>query len=642
MQLLRTEGVSKSFGDRLLFSDISFSVSENDRIGLIGPNGCGKTTLLSILRKKIEPDTGKVSFSKNARVEAIDQVMRPDLEESLYNVTLAARQDLLDLEASLEHIQDILSNSGKIEDKQILQMTEMRETFEREGGLTFRSRARAVLLGLGFSEQDLERSYKMFSGGELRKAQLARLLLSESNMLLLDEPTNHLDIYSVTWLENYLSEYRGAMIVVSHDRQFLDAVTNRTFEITHGRMEITVGNYSKHLALMLNEQASIERQYLKTQKEIRRLKSVIEQQRRWNQERNYVTIASKQKQIDRLTRDLVMPDKKEATIRFRFSVEPPVTNEVISITGLKKSFGEKTVFEDVSFQVKSGEHVCLIGENGCGKTTLFRILMGLEKPDHGEAELGEGVSAGYFEQSATGSLEDCSVFDRIYDRFPRMHPADIKNALALFLFRGDGIQKNVMSLSGGELSRLRLLELMLSGKNTLLLDEPTNYLDIPSREQLEDAIIDFAGTALIVSHDRYFINRIADRILILSEEGVTEFSGDWSEYMEFCQEQQARRKKTASEKKETNNNAYLSGKKSRSERAKTRTEYRKVAEMISGAEERIAEYSRMLQQPEIASDYQKAAETAEKLEEQQSLLEKLMEQWVELDEKLSTQNGGQE
>ena len=444
----------------------------------------------------------------------------------------------------------------------------------------------------------------------------------------------YMDILSTEWLEGYLSEYRGAIITVSHDRTFLDKVTSRTLEIRNRRLTETVGNYSKHLELQLDSDKAAERRYTRTLKEIHRLEGVIEQQRRWNQQRNYVTIASKQKQIDRLREDLVPPERKPDTIRFRFSVDVPPTNEIVRADNLEKSFGGRTVFQNVSFLIKNGEHVCLIGENGCGKTTLLKMLLGYEKADGGTSHIGDSVRWGYYSQDTSESVDDKTVFDRIYDRFPRMDPKEIKNALAAFLFRGEEIGKKVSDLSGGELARIRLLELMLSRRDTLFLDEPTNYLDIASREQLEDAITDFPGTCLVVSHDRYFIDRIADRILILTEDGISEFSGDWDEYVQICQQnRQKRRKKESGVKKAEN--AYLAGKEQRSAANRVKAQFRNLERQIQVLEKQISEYEDRLKDPDVASDYLKSGETAGALEQAQKQHEELLAEWIELEEEIS-------
>ena len=634
MSILQVQNISKSFGTHVLFEGVSFQIAENDRVGLIGPNGCGKTTLLSILNQESEPDSGTVIVSRNCRCESIAQIMDADFEGSLYEIALNARTDLIGMENDISVLERRLETETENRDRLIRRMCDLRDRFESEGGLTYRSRARSTLMGLGFEPEELERPYKSFSGGEIRKAHLARLLLSEPNLLILDEPTNHLDILSTEWLEGYLSEYRGAIITVSHDRTFLDKVTSRTLEIRNRRLTETVGNYSKHLELQLDSDKAAERRYTRTLKEIHRLEGVIEQQRRWNQQRNYVTIASKQKQIDRLREDLVPPERKPDTIRFRFSVDVPPTNEIVRADNLEKSFGGRTVFQNVSFLIKNGEHVCLIGENGCGKTTLLKMLLGYEKSDGGTSHIGDSVRWGYYSQDTSESVDDKTVFDRIYDRFPRMDPKEIKNALAAFLFRGEEIGKKISDLSGGELARIRLLELMLSRRDTLFLDEPTNYLDIASREQLEDAITDFPGTCLVVSHDRYFIDRIADRILILTEDGISEFSGDWDEYVQICQQnRQKRRKKDPGVKK--TENAYLAGKEQRSAANRVKARFRNLERQIQVLEKQISEYEDRLQDPGVASDYLKSGETAEALEQAQKQHEELLAEWIELEEEIS-------
>lgn len=634
MGILHVENLAKSFGERFLFENVSFDVFEKDRIGFIGANGTGKSTLLSIIQGKEGYDRGIVSIPKGVRLGTLEQAL-PDGEHTLYEITLEVFRPLMDIEMSLDSIHmeiEAGNHSAELLDKQF----KLRERFEFLGGLTYRSRTRAALLGLGFSEQEMSKSVARLSGGEIRKALLARLLLSDSNFLILDEPTNHLDLSAIAWLENYLLGYRGAFIVVSHDRYFLDKITNRTMELRNGSLHIKNGNYSTYQNLASDEKENIEREYNKKIREIRRLNGIIEQQRRWNQAHNYVTIASKEKQIERIRSTLVKPEKDPAQIRFRFEAPEPPGNEIVRAQSLSKSFGEKHLFSDVSFLIRKGEHVCLLGANGCGKTTLLRILLGKEQADSGTFTIGANTQIGYYEQKQQGFTRDKTLFDEIYDRFPRMDPKDIRNALGLFLFRGDDVFKTMGTLSGGELARMQLLELMLQKRNVLFLDEPTNHLDIVSREQLENALLDYPGTLLIVTHDRYFINRIADRMILLNDNGVSEFFGDWDAYLGEIENGRKSDSITDSEEsKMPTNNLYVRQKERKSALNKLRTRMKRLEEDIENSEKILADLEESFTDPSVVSDYVKSAEIAVKIEAERNKNDTMYSELEEIDSEIT-------
>ena len=518
MALIQVQNVSKYFGTRELFRDISFEIYENDHIGLIGVNGCGKSTLLALLMHKEEWDAGRISLSRECRIGALEQALPEQLDATLYDITLMVFDGLRDLERELENIADRIAAGDPETERLVQRQFRLQEAFERKGGLTYRSRTRATLLGLGFAAEELRKKVSELSGGETRKALLARLLLSDANLLLLDEPTNHLDLQAVEWLEEFLLSFRGACLVVSHDRYFLDRVTTRTIEMEHGTLRLTNGNYSRHQELKLDANQTAERQYQRTLREIRRIEGIIEQQRRWNQARNYVTIASKQKQIDRLKKDLVKPEAPPAQIRFQFSAPEPSGNEVIAVKDLEKSFGNQRLFQNVSFLIKKGEHVCLLGANGCGKTTLLRMLLGREPVDGGAYRIGANVQIGYFEQTSRGLDASKTIYDEVWDSFPRMEPQQIRNALGTFLFRGDDVFKTVGTLSGGELKRIELALALAKGGSVFLLDEPEAGIDLWSFDELIkvfDALRD--KTVVIVSHQSRILEN-ADRIAVFNSE----------------------------------------------------------------------------------------------------------------------------
>lgn len=632
MALLQVQQIAKHFGERTLFSDISFEIAPDDHIGLVGVNGCGKSTLLRILMGDEQADAGQVHRASECRMTWLMQRQPDGQGRTLLEETLQEFLPLMEMERRLTEISQKLESHP--DDVLIRRQCRMQEEYQQRGGLTYRSRTRAVLLGLGFSEQALGQPADLLSGGELRKALLARVLLSESNLLLLDEPTNHLDIAAIEWLEEYLLSYRGAFLVVSHDRYFLDRVTTRTIEMENGAILSSRGNYSRHLELKLDAREAAERKYYNQMREVRRIQGIIEQQRRWNQARNYVTIASKEKQLARIRQEMVKPAVDPASIRFSFHAVEPAGNDVLLVHALKKSFGRRTLFEDANIHLQRGEHVCLLGANGCGKTTLLRILTGGEEPDEGSFQIGANVQIGYYEQSMRGLQPDYTVLEQASMLFPRLDQQQLRSALGQFLFRGDDVFKRIGDLSGGELARIQLLKLMLSGCNLLLLDEPTNHLDIPSREALERALSAYDGTMLIVTHDRYFVNRIADRILVLAPDGLSGFSGDWSAYSASLQTSAAGRQEEAQTEKAKQPNAYRLKRELRSAIQRSRGALKRAEERVAAQETLLAEYRDRLAAPEVAADYTAAMRIAEEAAQAEKTLEQLYADWQQADDAL--------
>lgn len=620
--LLGLNNIAMSFADRTLFSDVTFEVYDNEKIGFVGVNGSGKTTLFKLLKGEHVPDEGSAHIAGGVKIGFMEQFACRDSEKTLYDEALTIFSELDDMELELEELHDRI-DAGDASDETIARQTALQERFERDGGLTYKSRTASALTGLGFSESDFKLSVSVLSGGQRSKLQLAKLLLSNADLLLLDEPTNHLDIQSVEWLERFLSDYRGAYIVISHDRYFLDKVTERTLELENRRIHDYKGNYTRFLQLKAEDLERRRKVYDSTVKEIKRVEGIIEQQKRWNQAHNYVTIASKQKTIDRLEETLEKPEDAPEAIKFAFKAADGSGNDVLSVKNVALGFGGKQLFRNVNIEIKKGERVFLIGGNGCGKTSLFKVLTEQYKADVGEFKLGTRVQVGYFDQAQRGLTETKTALDEVWDAYPKMTETAVRTALAAFLFKGDDIYKTVSELSGGERARIALLKLMLSGANFLLLDEPTNHLDITSCEALENALLGYDGTLFIISHDRYLINKLADRLYRLTENGAEGYLGNYDFYLE---KQQTAADNKPAEKPKASENAldYRQRKERESERRKLRTKAERAEKRIEELDEEInaktAELSGL-------SDYQRAMELSEETERLRLEQETAMEEW---------------
>lgn len=628
MSLISAGNLKKAFGTDVVFSGVSFEIQENDRVGLVGRNGCGKTTLMKILTGELSSDEGTVSRASSARLGYMEQQACRDPERTAYDEVLSVFQALEDMEREIDRVNRSLQQESGDTDALIERQAALNDRFLAEGGLTYRSRARSALLGLGFSEEQLSQKVGVLSGGQRGKLQLAKLLLGGASLLLLDEPTNHLDISSVRWLEDFLRSWSGAFIVTSHDRYFLDRVTNRTFEMENGRMHLYKGNYTAFLAQKSENDLAVRRKYENTQKEISRIEGIVEQQRRWNRERNIKTAESKLKVIDRLKSTLEKPEEEEDSIQFRFRAARRSGNDVLSVKKLALSFGGKELFRSVDMEIHRGERIFLIGPNGCGKTSLLKTLLGKNQPSAGSYRFGEGVETGYYDQLQTDLRPEKAVIDEIWDYYPRMTETEVRGALAQFLFRGDDVFKPVSALSGGERARILLLRLMLARDNFLLLDEPTNHLDIQSCEALETALREYDGTLLAVSHDRYLINKFADHIFYLSEDGVKSYAGNYDDFIAANETAHAKEPKASSGSTE-----YRARKEHGAAVRKEKAELRRLEEQIERTEAEIAELSEQLCTPEIASDYQSTMETTEKIEALKKENEANFTRWSELAQK---------
>lgn len=633
MPALSVRNLTMTFIERNLFTDVSFDVEERDKVGFIGANGVGKTTLFKILNGEINPVSGTVTFSKNVRPGYMEQHACNNPRADVYHELLSVFDYLSDMETEISALAHQIDNKSGNLDELVERQTMLIEQFERAGGLTYKSRTRSALLGLGFFENDFTMPVGNLSGGQRSKLCLAKLLLSQSNMLLLDEPTNHLDIDAIAWLEGFLRDFKGAMIIISHDRYFLDNVTNKTIELEHNRAMVYKGSYSEFVKKKESVNESLKNKYEHDLKEIKRIEGIVEQQKRWGQAHNFITAASKQKEADRIKDGLVAPESELETMRMHFEPRCESGNDVLICKNLAKSFDNKQLFKNVDIHIRKGERVFIIGGNGCGKTTLFRILTGKTPMNSGEYDYGANVEIGYFDQMQQNLDLSKTALDEVWDTFPNMTQTEVRSALASFLFKGDEVFKPLSKMSGGERARVSLLKLMLKGSNFLLLDEPTNHLDASSREELEKTLLDYSGTMLIVSHDRYFINKIADRILLLTNNGVKEYLGNYDYYLERTTAEKSGAVPTENkkDKKEKTQNDYFLQKQKQSEERKRQTKLKKAEAEIERLDEEIAKTQELLSGEEVAADYEKLMELSKLLEDLQKQQEGQYEIWEELE-----------
>jgi len=623
MTILSVTNIAKSFGIQQVLKDISFGVEDGDKIGLIGANGTGKTTLLDILCGRLAPDEGAVSLSRSVSLGYMEQYVEYTSEKTVLEEALTVFQELLDMERRLQVLESqlILDHSAET----IHKHHELNERFADQGGLTFRSRANAALIGLGFTPEELSLPLSAVSGGERTRVLLAKMLLGSTNLLLLDEPTNHLDIRATAWLEEYLAEYRGTLLIISHDRYFLDRVTNRIFYLQNGRLEAYKGNYTAFLRQKNEADETKRREYDNKTKEIRRLEGIIAQQKQWNRERNLVTARSKQKAVDRIAATLEAPEKQEGRIKFSFQTARPSGNEVLLAEDVAKFFDGKPLFSGTDLDIRKGQRAFLLGDNGCGKTTLFRILLGRMAADSGCIRLGAGVRIGYYDQAQSDLMMDKTVLENLSEELPWLNLGVLRNALAAFLFYGEDVNKKVGVLSGGEKARVSLARLMLSKCNLLLLDEPTNHLDIESKEVLEEALLSYEGTLFIISHDRYFINRLATHIYLLRPDGTQRFEGDYSQFMERMAAPESR--PSAPKEKKVNN--YILKKERASREKRLAGKIARLEQRIDQVEGTLAALQAGLADPDIASDYQTLLAQTEKIQVLEKELQMMYNEWEE-------------
>ena len=654
--ILSVSNIHKSFNEIPVLRNVSFHIEDYDKAAIVGINGAGKTTLLRIIMGELSADEGIVTVSRDKTIGYLSQHEAVSGDNTIYDELLSVKQELIDLEQKMRAVElQMKTASGDALQQLMNAYTNLTHDFETGGGYAYRSELTGVLKGLGFQEEEFGRSVSTLSGGQKTRVALGKLLLLKPELIILDEPTNHLDMSSITWLETYLLNYRGAVIIVSHDRYFLDRIANKVIELDNTRATVFTGNYSDYAARKEALRAAEYSAYMKQQQEIRHQEAVIEKLRSFNREKSIRRAESRVKMLNKLE---VLDKPTEVRADMHLTLEPKFTsgNDVLHVEELSKSFGSLTLFEHLSFDIKKGEHVAIIGDNGTGKTTILKLINELTAPDTGEIRLGSNVAVGYYDQEHHVLHMEKTLFEEISDDYPSLTNTEIRNTLAAFLFTGDDVFKQVRTLSGGERGRVSLAKLMLSEANFLILDEPTNHLDIMSKEILEDALNAYTGTVLYVSHDRYFINKTASRILDLNRHVLTSYLGNYEYYLEKKDEQLALIDAAAQAKTSAGPHAgslsaagaagsaaqptsssdtkqdWKARKEQQAARRKKENELRKCEEAIEQLETRNSEIDLLMASPGICTDVVRLQELNREKEENETKLNDLYEKWELLSE----------
>ena len=649
--ILSCQSISKSFAENKVLENISFHIEDYEKTAIVGINGAGKTTLLRIVVGEMQPDKGAVTLSKDKTLGYLAQNGSVDTANTLYRELLSVKQELIDLETRIRECENAMQTTEGEELKTLMgQYSNLTHAFEMGDGYAYRSEVIGVLKGLGFTEEEFEKSIATLSGGQKTRVALGKLLLQKPDLIILDEPTNHLDMNSIAWLETYLLNYKGAVIIVSHDRYFLDRIATKVIEIDQCKATTFLGNYSDYAVKKEQLRTAAMNAYLNQQREIRHQEAVIEKLRSFNREKSIKRAESREKMLNKID-VLEKPAETRADMHLSLTPRRQSGNDVLSVENLKKAFGANLLFENVSFEIKRGEHVAIIGDNGTGKTTLLKILNQLLPPDNGRFRLGANVEIGYYDQEHHVLHSEKTLFEEISDDYPSLSNTEIRNVLAAFLFTGEDVFKRVCDLSGGERGRVSLAKLMLGNANFLILDEPTNHLDILSKEILEDALNSYEGTVLYVSHDRYFINRTAGRILDLTAHSLVNYIGNYDYYLEKHDTQMAALSASTGDTSKRNILASESGavttqapspaesenkldwKARKEEQAKLRkreNDLKKCEEKIAALESRLKEIDEEMSDPEVGTQVDKLRELAGEQADIDGELEILYEEWESL------------
>ncbi len=639
--ILACQNISKSFGIKEVLKDVQFHIEEREKTALVGINGAGKSTLFKIIMGEETSDTGQVIIGKDKTIGYLAQQQEHSYENTIYEEMLSVKQHIIDLDQQIRATEAAMKHAEGNELESLLNTySRLNHEFESQNGYAYKSEINGVLKGLGFSEADYDTKISTLSGGQKTRVALGRLLLSQPDIILLDEPTNHLDMSSIAWLEGYLNNYNGAVLIISHDRYFLDRIVTKVVELEHGNSRVYNGNYSWYAARREEIRASELKAYLNQQAEIQHQEEVIAKLRSFNREKSIKRAESREKLLNRMD---VIEKPQEVRDAMRIQLEPEVEsgNDVLLAEHLSKSYGETCLFKDITIDIKRGERVALIGNNGTGKTTILKIINKYVPKDEGRIVLGSRVKIGYYDQEHQVLSPEKTIFQEISDAYPALTNTRIRNVLAAFLFTGDDVFKQIQDLSGGERGRVSLAKLMLSSANLLILDEPTNHLDITSKEILESALCSYTGTVLYVSHDRYFINKTATRILDLTEQHLNEYKGNYDYYLEKRELVEAVYANTASSStnvtttsdtitsaNQTNNKMdWQAQKEEQAKLRKRANDLKKLEQQIEDLETRSGEIDEEMCLPEVATNPGRCMELAKEKESIDSQLTDLYEQW---------------
>lgn len=635
--ILNCYNVSKAFGANEILKNASFHIEEREKAALIGPNGCGKSTFFKIIMGELASDTGEVTFSKDTTVGYLAQ--HQDLADdcTIYEELMQAKADIMEMEQKIRQLeQDMKILDGTQLESAMASYSRLTHEFELQNGYAYKSEVVGVLKGLGFAESEFDKSICTLSGGQKTRVALGKLLLTNPDIILLDEPTNHLDMNSIAWLENYLTNYKGAVLIVSHDRYFLDKVVTKVIEIDQGNVRSFAGNYSDYSRKKAAIREAAYRAYLNQQREIKHQEEVIAKLKSFNREKSIKRAESREKMLDKIE---VLDKPTELDTKMDLHLEPRILsgNDVLTVEGLTKSYPGLPLFEDLNFEIQRGERVAIIGANGTGKTTILKVLNEVIPPDAGSFTLGAKVQIGYYDQEHHVLHMEKTIFQEISDDYPTLTNTEIRNVLAAFLFTGDEVFAPISTLSGGERGRVSLAKLMLSEANFLILDEPTNHLDIDSKEILEQALKNYTGTVLYVSHDRYFINQTATRILDLTNKKLVNYIGNYDYYLEKKDAlteiyAPTEEKENVIQKESENKLSWQQQKEEQARQRKRQNDLAKTEKEIAKLEERDHEIDELMSQPEIGTNVAECTKLSKEKADIMERLDALYEKWEELAE----------
>lgn len=629
--VLACNNISKSFGIDEIIKNASFNIEEREKAAIVGINGAGKTTLLRIIMGEYQADSGEVIIAKDRTIGYLAQHQKLSGDNTIYDELLSVKRDIIELEQKIRRLELEMHSKEGVELETVMEAySKSTHQFELQNGYAYKSEVVGVLKGLGFDESDFEKKMNTLSGGQKTRVALGRLLLSKPDIIMLDEPTNHLDMNSIAWLENYLVNYDGSVIIVAHDRYFLDKVVTKVIEVERGIVSVFSGNYSDYAAKKKQLMDAKLKEYYNQQRDIKHQEEVIAKLKSFNREKSIKRAESREKLLDKIE-VIDKPITEQETMHFKLEPAKESGNDVLSVEGLSKAFGGNRLFDNVSFEIKKGEKVALIGNNGTGKTTILKIINHIIDADAGKVKLGANVEIGYYDQEHNVLHMEKTAFDEIGDSYPDMTNTQIRNMLACFLFTGDDVFKKISDLSGGERGRVSLAKLMLSNANFLILDEPTNHLDIMSKEILESALNRYTGTVLYVSHDRYFINKTAGRIIELSANTVTNYIGNYDYYLEKRDILAPKEiKQVSSEKNTAVKDDWKAQKEEQAKLRKRQNDIAKIEKSIEQLEKDNSELDEQLALPEVYSDVKQLMKLNEKKQEIEEKLEKLYEDWEAL------------